>query len=981
MPRFLILPVALAICACSLVTQAVTVHDIQFTTDPAGNSPYAGQQVGTGGIVTGVDFTGQPIRYFVSDRGGGLWSGVLVNDNQDRQVEIGDSVSFTAEVQESSGQTRLRNIVVGSFALVPAQAAVPSIGVACADVAESTEGVLIELTDAVVVSANSDSTFVVTDGTGNATIARGWYSTYFPIVGDTLRFLRGIVSYANQFAVNPRSDADLGFFGNRPPIILNVVNTPSDPTELQSDTVTALITDDGFVADAHLHYRFGAGEFLDVELTDDGTRADRLAGDHVYSGVIPAGPARAVCQYFVHATDNDAGESYSPAGAPDITYSYRVRGASLTIFDLQYTGDPTGGITPYDGQTVTVTGIVTGTNYGSNASDFFISDPLSMLPDSGRWSGVLVYGANLTPALWDSVTITGQIVDYSGSLTEFTSGGQVTVLGTGQEIPPLRVRPAQLSPPNSSSPDSGEAYEGVLVEIGVCVVTNTDDYSTFQQFDVSGPEGSCTIINDYGFEYTPIEGDSFRFIRGNVSFIPPASFLGHIIAPRFDADLDYIDHRPPEVTGATAVSDYGVNIEFNERISGLGLNDPTNYQVIDQSDPEHPEIAVSGGYVFSTGKTLHLDLAQPLIPDHGYRLEIGIVYDASDNILQNGVVFFGGYEETPFTPISVLYDSFDVYDGVIVTLRGVVNFMQDVTTTSGSRRISAYMQDNSGYGFSLSQTGAAATFPGIRRGNFIEITGIVNQFGGTIQLGSFNGTSDVRVLAENVPLPAPIEVRTGDYRRQAQIVRTSHEGYYGAGTWVEVSGTVYRVDENVGGGTNMYFDDGTGNIVIRIWDSMLLDSVRLNGRWYKLRDLPGVTCSIAGPSSTYNGDFQMLAGYAQDFTTDLPDILPSEALKLEIANEPFGRNRPFAPDIGQSLSIFYNAPASGSVRLRIFDLRGHLVTTLVDKGAGGPNTVVWNGRNDLRELVPLGTYILHLESVRNGDSKSEVKPVVVGTKL
>ncbi len=183
------------------------------------------------------------------------------------------------------------------------------------------------------------------------------------------------------------------------------------------------------------------------------------------------------------------------------------------------------------------------------------------------------------------------------------------------------------------------------------------------------------------------------------------------------------------------------------------------------------------------------------------------------------------------------------------------------------------------------------------------------------------------------------------------------------------------MDENVGGGTNIFIDDGSGNLTIRVWDSMELDSVSLNGEWLLLGELVGKRISISGPSSTFNGDFQMLAGYAEDFTDPNPAGAPSGKLILDVPN------RPFAPDIGQTLPIHYDSPPTAAVRLRLFNLRGQLVHTFVDKRAGGPKFLDWDGRNDLNELLPLGTYILHLESIKDGETDSVTKPIVVGTRL
>ncbi len=66
---------------------------------------------------------------------------------------------------------------------------------------------------------------------------------------------------------------------------------------------------------------------------------------------------------------------------------------ALTCYDIQYTTVPGTGNTypsPYEGQTVSVTGIVTNNTYGTTSTSsntrFFISDL-----QGGPWSGLYVY--------------------------------------------------------------------------------------------------------------------------------------------------------------------------------------------------------------------------------------------------------------------------------------------------------------------------------------------------------------------------------------------------------------------------------------------------------------------------------------------------------------------------------------------------------------------------------------------------------------
>jgi flagellar hook assembly protein FlgD len=49
------------------------------------------------------------------------------------------------------------------------------------------------------------------------------------------------------------------------------------------------------------------------------------------------------------------------------------------------------------------------------------------------------------------------------------------------------------------------------------------------------------------------------------------------------------------------------------------------------------------------------------------------------------------------------------------------------------------------------------------------------------------------------------------------------------------------------------------------------------------------------------------------------------------------------------------------IQLKILDIKGHLVASLVD-GFPSNNKVTWNGKNHLGENVPAGIYFVRLES-------------------
>ena len=70
---------------------------------------------------------------------------------------------------------------------------------------------------------------------------------------------------------------------------------------------------------------------------------------------------------------------------------------------------------------------------------------------------------------------------------------------------------------------------------------------------------------------------------------------------------------------------------------------------------------------------------------------------------------------------------------------------------------------------------------------------------------------------------------------------------------------------------------------------------------------------------------------------------------------------PFNP----TTSISYSFRESGRVQLRVYDVAGRLVRTLVDDfqpARGQGYTVVWDGRSDAGQSVATGVYFYRLET-------------------
>ena len=91
--------------------------------------------------------------------------------------------------------------------------------------------------------------------------------------------------------------------------------------------------------------------------------------------------------------------------------------------------------------------------------------------------------------------------------------------------------------------------------------------------------------------------------------------------------------------------------------------------------------------------------------------------------------------------------------------------------------------------------------------------------------------------------------------------------------------------------------------------------------------------------------------------------------------------------LGFSSWIMLPIRANSKVVVRIFDFNGNVVTSLLEKYYENSGTIKriednseWDGRNHLGQIVPPGTYLMHIETtnILSGQSSYDVAPIVVG---
>lgn len=193
----------------------VPVYDIQYTTATSSpyDSPYEGQTVSTGGIVTYVRSNGA----FYMSSGTGPWSSIYVYQTQNSVVP-GDSVTFEAEVQEYNGLTELA--FPNNFTIVSSGNLFFSNAITTAEAnTEAYESALVSVCgQATDVSGVSGTTgyWSINDGSGDGEVDDYLISNY-PIAPaqGTYYAVKGIVSAyspgagTEYYSIQPRNAGDM----------------------------------------------------------------------------------------------------------------------------------------------------------------------------------------------------------------------------------------------------------------------------------------------------------------------------------------------------------------------------------------------------------------------------------------------------------------------------------------------------------------------------------------------------------------------------------------------------------------------------------------------------------------------------------------------------------------------------------------------------------------------------------------------------
>lgn len=303
---------------------------------------------------------------------------------------------------------------------------------------------------------------------------------------------------------------------------------------------------------------------------------------------------------------------------------------AVTIYEIQYATESGNGTypSPYAGQSVTTTGIVTATGYSGHYG-FYIS-----MPEGGAWKGILIYTSSYSPSVGSLVEVTGQVWEYYG-LTEIRNVSAVNVISGGNPVPPaVAVTTAQAT---------GEEYEGVLVQLQNAMVTQ--EINQYSEWEVSDGSGNCMIADTF-FDQAVLGalismGVVFESIKGIGNY----SYGVHNINPRSQADI-IVNSQGVVITMPIMQVPVNENVTLPINVSNLTMTQGfQSYQCQVSYNPTIIEYVSysTTGTVSSNGTVMVSPNAGNLninFVTNGFLLGQGALLNLNFNTLNDGVTSF-----------------------------------------------------------------------------------------------------------------------------------------------------------------------------------------------------------------------------------------------------------------------------------------------------------------------------------------------------
>ena len=648
---------------------------------------------------------------------------------------------------------------------------------------------------------------------------------------------------------------------------------------------------------------------------------------------------------------------------------------------------------PLAGDTVNITGVVMVAPYRDANPDsgttLIAGAPALILQDTAdtEWSGILVRYPNMPTGnpfgLIDTgyvVNVTGVVVPYFTTteldLIEFDASG---VVGFMQRPQPIHLTMDSLAETGGlQGLCKGAKWESMFVEVDTVTATSggvgTGSYVIYDQNNTQVVIGNQSSY--FRNATVPVPGTILGKVVGyiqNRDNLPNTTYA-NLVNPAYPGDVE-IASFSPSISNLTRDP---VNVGFGEQVT-------ISTQII---DPDGSVASAKLYYRKNSGSDVELtmnnssgDTWEAVIPAQNDSCTMSYFVWAEDNSGLHSVYpadtarsrFFYlvlpdrdlNIRDVQYSPFGGGYSSFSGYD---VTVTGVVT--ADTSDIDGNETGTltgpqVYIQDGQGpwSGIRINGTEVLA----LNRGDNVTVTGTVSETNSLTQVGGINSSANITVNSTGNSLPAAENLSTSviDQKTNGTVTAEQWEGIlvkYSSLTVTDENADGDPGPEEGSGGNRNFGDilvaDGSGsNTRIDLQDG----NHDYNNWWFAGQDTLPTYVSTGSTFESVTGvvyfafsNYKLIPRKNADivgFVTDVKDEANSQPSAYHLnQNYP----NPFNP----STIISYSIPHSGLVTVKVYNMLGQEVQTLVNQfQSSGNHQVSFNGSS-----LSSGVYFYRINS-------------------
>ncbi|MCE1190082.1 MAG: T9SS type A sorting domain-containing protein [Ignavibacteria bacterium] len=901
--------------------QTVTPLSHVRTNDANGVSQDTGKTVTVQGIITvGNEFNSPS---YLQDSTGGLAVYGRGTTAFSGQMKAGYLVQVTGKIVNYNGLTEMNPVssftkIDSNKTVTPLQVTIPQVVGQAWNGYEQYEGRLIVIKNVTLLNPvatwaantnytikNGTDTLSIRVTTGTSLVGQTAPTGTFDIVGVLSQYKVG-APYSTGYQLMPRVAADIITGGTTATITVTAPNGGENLTVGASQNITWTST--GTIANVKIDYT-----------TDNGSTwaavAATTTNNGTYAWTVPNTPATQ-CKVKVSDASNA-----TVFGTSSAVFTIATASGVLNISHLR-TNDANG-VSQDTGKVVTIKGIVTVGNEFNSPS--YIQDATG---------GVAVYGRGTTAfsgmmKAGYLVQLTGKVVNYNG-LTEINPVNTFTKLDSNQTVTPAVVTIPQVV---GQTWNGLEQYEGSLIQIkNVTLLNPVATWAANTNYTLKNGTDTLSVRITTGTSLVGLTAPTGTFdivgVLSQYKVGAPYS-TGYQLLPRVSGDIT-TGGTTASITVTAPNGGENLTVAATQNITWTSTGTIANVKIDYTTDNGTSWAAVvasatnNGTYAWTVPNT----------PSTQCKVKVSdasnsSVFDASNAVFTiataSGVLNISHVRTNDANGVS--QDT-----GKVVTVKGIITVGNEFNSPS-------YMQDATG-GLAVYGRGTTAFSGQMKAGYLVQVTGKIVNYNGLTEM---NPVSSFTKLDSNQTVtPAVVTI--------PQVVGQAWNGLEQyEGSLIKIKNvTLLNPVATWAANTNYTLKNGNDTLSVRITTGTTLVG----------QTAPSAAFDIVGVLSQYKVGAPYSSGY-QLMPRVAGDVTPASSVKeekLKDLNYSLEQNypNPFNP----TTQITYQVLYAGKVSLKVYDVLGHEVKTLVNNSQStGRYTVEFNAAG-----LPSGMYIYVLRT-------------------